>query len=133
MATRVYAHDANLSVDPFLYKLSVARAEELALSGGGEFEIHEFPSGPRRILRLEPPLEQDIFTRGESIGLSALIPFGRVLNPMLAPDKLHYEIPRAGDRTPYARSRRRLIHVSSRSFFSVQILPQTPVPAGLSA
>jgi hypothetical protein len=31
---------------------------------------------------------------------------------------LHYEIPHAGDRTPYARSRRRLITISSRVLFS---------------
>ena len=32
--------------------------------------------------------------------------------------KLHYELPPAGDRTPYQRSRRKLIKVSSRPVFS---------------
>lgn len=38
-------------------------------------------------------------------------------------EKLHYEIPMAGDRSLFARHHRSLIQVSSRSKFSVQILP----------
>lgn len=36
---------------------------------------------------------------------------------------LHYEIPHAGDRSIFARHHRHLIHVSSRSKFSVQAIP----------
>jgi hypothetical protein len=37
--------------------------------------------------------------------------------------KLHYEMPMAGDRSAFARSRRHVISVSSRSLFNAQILP----------
>jgi hypothetical protein len=37
-------------------------------------------------------------------------------------DKLHYEMPMAGHKTPYQRSLRRLIHVSHRSLFSKQAI-----------
>jgi hypothetical protein len=37
--------------------------------------------------------------------------------------KLHYEIPMAGDRSIFARHRRKLLHPSSRSLFNTQILP----------
>jgi hypothetical protein len=54
------------------------------------------------------------------LGRGNLLPFAKAHN---YGDLLHYEMPMAGDRTPYARSRRRAISVSSRSFFRFQILP----------
>lgn len=54
----------------------------------------------------------------ESIGRSNILPFTRGSNPLLAPDKFHYEIPRAGDRGIFARHRRRRIRVSGRSQFA---------------
>jgi hypothetical protein len=42
------------------------------------------------------------------------VPFSRVANPIVAPGKLHYEIPRAGDRGIQARHRRTLLNPSNR-------------------
>jgi hypothetical protein len=44
-----------------------------------------------------------------------VLAFSHPRNPLIAPDKLHYEMPMAGDRTTFARHRRHLIHVSGRS------------------
>jgi hypothetical protein len=49
------------------------------------------------------------------IGVGNLLPFSKAHN---YGDKLHYEMPMAGDRTAYARHRRKEIHVSSRVLFS---------------
>jgi len=57
------------------------------------------------------------------LGVGNLLPFSKASNPLVAPDKLHYATPMAGDRTAFARHRRHRIHVSSRSRWSVQILP----------
>lgn len=57
------------------------------------------------------------------LGIGNLLPFAK---PRNQGDKLHYATPMAGDRTCFSRHRRRLIHVSHRSLFSVQILPKVP-------
>ncbi len=49
------------------------------------------------------------------LGIGNLIPFARLKNEG---DKLHYETPMAGDKTAFARSRRREISVSHRALFS---------------
>jgi hypothetical protein len=49
------------------------------------------------------------------IGVGNVLPFSKAHN---YGDKLHYEMPMAGDRTAYARHRRKEIHVSSRVLFS---------------
>jgi hypothetical protein len=49
------------------------------------------------------------------MGVGNLLPFAK---PRCDGSKLHYELPPAGDRTPYQRSRRKFIKVSSRSIFS---------------
>jgi hypothetical protein len=48
------------------------------------------------------------------LGVGNLVPFSRSRNPLLAPDKLHYETPKAGDRGCFARHRRKLLRVSGR-------------------
>lgn len=48
------------------------------------------------------------------LGIGQAIPFSRVANPIVAPSKLHYEIPRAGDRGLEARHRRSLLDPSKR-------------------
>jgi hypothetical protein len=53
------------------------------------------------------------------IGVGNLIPF---VKPHSSGDRLHYEIPHAGDRSIFARHRRRLIRVSSRNLFSKQLI-----------
>jgi hypothetical protein len=71
------------------------------------------------------------------IGTGNLIPFGdRRSTPLIPPSKMHYEMPRAGDRglrrhNLYRRRDRhgklcldsKQIHVSSRSLFSQQTIP----------
>jgi hypothetical protein len=54
------------------------------------------------------------------LGVGNLIPFAK---PNSSGDKLHYEIPMAGDRGIFARHHRRFIRVSSRSLFNFQVLP----------
>jgi hypothetical protein len=49
------------------------------------------------------------------LGIGNVLPFAKAHN---YGDKLHYEMPMAGDKTAFARSRRREISVSSRSAFS---------------
>lgn len=49
------------------------------------------------------------------IGIGNVLPFARAHN---YGDKLHYEMPMAGDRTVFARHRRREISVSTRVLFS---------------
>jgi hypothetical protein len=56
------------------------------------------------------------------LGIGQLIPFSRASNPLVAPDKLHYEMPHAGDRGTFARHRRHLIVVSARNLFARQII-----------
>jgi hypothetical protein len=53
------------------------------------------------------------------LGIGNLLPFARTKN---LGEKLHYEIPHAGDRSIFARHHRPLIHVSSRNLFSTQYL-----------
>ena len=54
------------------------------------------------------------------VGIGNLLPFAK---PHNYGDKLHYSTPMAGDRTTFARHRRNLIRVSSRSLWSKQALP----------
>ncbi len=49
------------------------------------------------------------------LGVGNLLPFAKAHN---YGDKLHYEMPMAGDKTAFARSRRKSISVSSRVLFS---------------
>lgn len=46
------------------------------------------------------------------IGIGNLLPFAKAHN---YGDKLHYETPMAGDRTTFARHRRKIIYVSGRT------------------
>jgi hypothetical protein len=48
------------------------------------------------------------------LGTGNALPFSRAQNPMMAPAKLHYEVPRAGD-VGYWRHHRRRIFVSGRT------------------
>jgi len=54
------------------------------------------------------------------LGIGNLLPFARLHN---YGDKLHYEMPHAGDRSCFARHRERNIHVSGRNLFSRQPIP----------
>jgi hypothetical protein len=79
-------------------------------------EQARFGERTRRYRRVKPNLVQELappITDGE-LGVGNAIPFSRVSNPIIAPSKLHYEIPRAGDRGIAARHRRPLLHPSGR-------------------
>lgn len=60
------------------------------------------------------------------LGVGNVLPFSK---PHCYGDKLHYEMPMAGDRSIFARHYRKLIYPSSRSMFNVQILPVAQVSA----
>ena len=70
----------------------------------------------RRYRRVNSVLVQEIAAPSTDgpLGVGQAIPFSRVSNPIVAPSKLHYEIPRAGDRGIEARHRRPLLHPSRR-------------------
>jgi len=133
MATSVYSWDANPAVDRRLYPISNKRAQQEVLAGFSRYILLE--SGRTAIQRLPPkviPINCDAMVAAECVGMSALIPFARVLNPMIAPAKLHYEIPHAGDRSVFARHRRSQISVSSRSLFNKQLVPPAVIVAQLA-
>lgn len=115
MATRVYADDANLTVDPFLYKLSVARAEEIVLEGRGEFKTG--PGGRRVVQLLPDPGELKI--RGTR---SSVLLFARFLDPLQKPPSIPYPTPPAGYAFEQARFDRRQIHATARSAFARAVI-----------
>lgn len=62
--------------------------------------------------RIEAETEKLFFYYDGPLGRGNVLPFSRATNPMLAPQKLHYEMPMAGDRSIFARHRRSLIKAS---------------------
>jgi len=119
MSRRVYGAANNPLVDHFLYKCSETSAAD-ALAAGRAKQIVD-GEGRNAIQLTEGAPAHDVIEVMESVDLSAVIP-ARVLNPLVAPDKLPYEIPHAGDRSIFARHHRSLIRVSSRNLFNGQIL-----------
>ena len=128
MSIRVYGASQDSASARFLYRCSNTSGADIIRQGRGISIVAG--DGRPAVQLLEGADTCDDALAKESIGLNALIPFGRVLNPMIAPQKLHYEIPHAGDRTCFARHRRHSIRVSSRSLFSLQLIQ--PVRAGLN-
>jgi hypothetical protein len=128
MSIRVYGVDQNPAIDRFLYRCSCSSGESSISTGNAKLITD---GDGRRAIQLLPAQEISAWpgTSDGSLGIGNLIPFGRSQNPLLAPQKLHYEIPHAGERTCFARHRRRAIHVSSRSLFSHQVLPLAPAAA----
>jgi hypothetical protein len=131
MSIRVYGAEQDPAQSIFLYRCSNTSGANILASKRGRLVIDG--TGRRAVQLLDGADTCDDALAKESIGLSALIPFGRVLNPMLAPQPLHYEIPHAGDGTCFARHRRRRIQVSSRSKFSRQVLPAASSDCGPAA
>jgi hypothetical protein len=118
MSTSVYSWDSNPAVDRRLYPISTRRAEQEVVDGISKFV--QLANGRLAIQRLPPEELEDNSSVSESIGIGNLVPFGVVHHRMIAPKPLHYEVPMAGDRTVFARHRRRRILVSSRNLFSRQ-------------
>jgi hypothetical protein len=121
MSRRVYGAANNPLVDHFLYKCSETSAAD-ALAAGRAKQIVD-GEGRNAIQLTEGSPAHDAVEVMESVDLSAPIP-ARVLNPLVAPEKLPYEIPHAGDRSIFARHHRSLIRVSSRNLFNGQIEQQ---------
>jgi hypothetical protein len=127
MSLRVFAADSNPHIDPFLYRQSNNRAEELVALGRGSFIT--LPDGRRAVqLRLQSEEQKQ-----KSIGRGNLVPFGRVYNPMLHPPSLNYEIPHAGDIGIW-RHVRKFIRVSARKIdlTTAPYLSPTRSPRGVT-
>jgi hypothetical protein len=116
MSLRVFAWDANPTVDPFLYRLSNNRAQELVDEDRAEFV--QLADG-RRGVQLVASYEEKT---AKSVGHNNLVPFGRTYNPMMAPPSLHYEIPRAGDGRTMCAARFGLRRQRIPSVVSAQVL-----------
>lgn len=63
-------------------------------------------------------------------GIGNLLPFFKAQNPLMAPEKLHYQVPQAGDAGVCARHRRHLIQVSVRRGKRI-LEAASRVPAGV--
>jgi hypothetical protein len=125
MRMNVYDWDATPGVSRRLYPLSAKRAEEWVTEGGAKFVL--LPNGRRAVQKL-PPIEL-AFER-VSLSNKNLVAFGRgPLGIWIAPDKLHYETPHAGDRGCFARHRRKLLHPSHRN----QVWPSSRLQVPLAA
>lgn len=76
-----------------------------------------------------PTLVQEIAgpTTDGALGVGNALPFSRISKPLIAPSKLHYEIPHAGD-VGYMRHYRPLIHVSGRLAPEIRALECVPLP-----
>jgi hypothetical protein len=79
-------------------------------------EQARFGERTRRYRRVKANLVQELAppSTDGGLGVGNAVPFSRVSNPIVAPSKLHYEIPRAGDRGIQARHRRTLLNPSNR-------------------
>lgn len=94
MSLRVWAWDANPAVDRGLYRQSNIRAQEIVDSGRGVYIT--LPNGRTAVQLLPPPPKQATIRQVmlEDIrATAALIPFSKPSNG----DRLHYQIPMAGD------------------------------------
>lgn len=126
MRMNVYEWDAIPGVSRRLYPLSAHRAEQFVSDGHARFVT--LPSGRRAIQKRAP--SRGIDQGNGAVGCGNLIPFG---SPRTTGDPFHYEIPHAGDRSCFARHRRKLIHVSGRPRFNTQILPMARQSSALGA
>jgi len=119
MSIRVYGAEQNPATDHFLYRCSCSSGASLLATGRG---LTVIDGDGRRAVQLLHGIEtrNDAFDLAERVGLSNLIPFGRVLNPMLAPQKLHYEVPMAGASHVLSGDR------STRCGKHIQRLPSSP-------
>jgi hypothetical protein len=87
---RVFAWDANPSVDRFAFKQSEVRAAKLVQSGRGCFVT---PPDGFRSVPLFPPVE----VRLERAARNTVRPIARIINKLQRPPRIHYPVPAAGD------------------------------------
>ena len=87
---RVFAWDANPSIDRFAFKQSEARATELVRSGRGYFVT---PPDGYPAVQLSPPPEIELERSARNIVALRT----RILNKLQRPPRLHYEVPAVGD------------------------------------
>lgn len=76
--------------ESYLYRQSENRGADLVEQDRGTFIL--LPNG-RRAVQLFPPLE----VLQEQSARNCVTPFGRLINKLMAPPNLHYEIPAEGD------------------------------------
>jgi hypothetical protein len=107
MSLRVFAWDANPTVDRQLYRQSNLRGQDIVADGRGVFI--RLTCG-RLAIQLLPPPEA---LAEKTAGRNNLIPFGRVFNKLMYPPSINYPIPHAGDIGLWRHLRKR-INVSSR-------------------
>lgn len=86
----MFSWELNPAVDRFSYRLSNRRAQDLVSDGDGFFLT--LPDG-RKAVQLYPPEE----VLQERSARNHVLPFGRVLNKLMAPPSINYEIPAACD------------------------------------
>ena len=83
----------------------------------------------RKFRRVSRSLVQELappVTDG-ALGVGNALPFSKASNPIIAPHKLHYEIPHAGD-IGYMRHYRPVIQVSGRIAPEIRALECVPLP-----
>jgi len=95
---RVFAWDANPSIDRFTFKQSEVRAIELVRSGRGYFVT---PPDGYPAVQLAPPSEIEL----ERSARNAVALRTGILNRLQRPPRLHYEVPAVGDHRKRWRKR----------------------------
>lgn len=111
MSTRVYGWDQNPVADRFVYRCSNSSADNAVLYGIA-FAIVD--GDGRKAIQLHEPDLVTRWSREISVGMVSSGTVLAFIRTHCQGDKLHYEIPHAGDRGLVARHRRTLIRVSSR-------------------
>jgi hypothetical protein len=119
MSRRVYGWDANPLVDRFAYRCSNSSAQA-ALADDIAFEITD-GEGRRAIQLYEPEDTFGIYEPILAVRTSANTIL-RFIKTHCQGDKLHYEIPHAGDRSTRARHHRRRIRPSHRTPDEIWVL-----------
>jgi len=94
---RVFAWDANPSIDRFAFKQSEVRATELVRSGRGYFVT---PPDGFQSVQFFPPAEAQL----EHVPTKTVLPV-RILNKLQRPPRLHHEVPAVGDHRKRWRKR----------------------------
>ncbi|HLZ49228.1 MAG TPA: hypothetical protein VKP61_00620 [Candidatus Acidoferrum sp.] len=113
MSTRVYGWDQNPDVDRFCFRCSNSSAEN-ALRIGRAFEVID--ADGRRAIQLVEPDENAGYISETVLGFAlSANNVMRFIKTSQQGDRLHYEIPHAGDRGIFARHHRKFIRVSARS------------------
>lgn len=116
MSRRVYGWDQNPLTDRHPFRCSNSSADYAVANGIAELIVDG--DGREAIQLLEPaPIERELrkADSGPHVSAKSILLFIRT---HCTGEKLHYEIPRAGDRSIRARHHRAVVPVSGRSIFN---------------